>query len=148
MPILRGIDPAIVIRLRSDEQAAFERFRRALRSALGERLRSAADSRAEALAEEIHSDLIVPAIYDIKGRLESARSALAKKASVNLSLGAIATACGLFANEPILVAAGLAAAAGVLTAEHKYVDEAREVELADMYFLWRVEDRHGNRDSG
>jgi hypothetical protein len=146
LPVLRGIDPATVIRLRSDEHAAFERFRRALRTAVSERFRSAADPRAEVLAGEIQADLIVPALYDIEGRLESARSALAKKASVNLSLGAIATACGLFANEPILTAAGLGGAVGALTALHKHVDEVREVELSDMYFLWHVADQHGRRD--
>jgi hypothetical protein len=142
LPVLRGIDPATIIKLRSDEQPAFERFRRALRLALTERLKSTKESRVDLIAAQIHSDLIVPAIHDVEARLNFARRALARKAALSLSIGAISTACGLLVNEPILSAAGLAGAVGALTAEHRYVDQVAEIELMDMYFIWKVAGQH------
>jgi hypothetical protein len=142
LPFLQGIDLRTVLKLRLDESEAFERFRRALRKALNERVRSATKSSAQAIAQEIEEDLIRPSIDGIKSRLRSAQRALAKKAALNLSLGALATACGLLTGQLILTTSGLGVAFGALNAEHKYIDERRELEFSDMYFLWRVRDTH------
>jgi len=142
VPILRGLDPIHVLAIRQADGDAFARFRSALRLAINERLRVAPSDRARELALQIESDILRPALADVRQRLGSAKRALAGKASLNIALGALATSCGLLTGQLPLLAAGLAGAFGALTAQQKYVDERREVGLRDMYFLWRVVDRH------
>ena len=141
LPVLANVRVRDLIRIRRDNQDGFERFRDRLRQALRERLKTAGAATAPALAKEIERDLIEPELRAIRVRLETAHSTLTKKTAVGIFLGGLATTCGLLAGAVPVVAvtAGvgtLIAAAG--TGAAKTLDEHRDIQLADMYFLWKA----------
>jgi len=133
LPILRGIPPAELIRLRRDEEPAFLKFRAALRAAM--RL----DSTEPASGRQVQRDLIEPELANITQRLKTAESAFARKAGYGVTLGIATAACGLLLGPVALVTAGVGAAiAAAYTAESKLIDERRDAKLSDMYFVWRA----------
>ena len=69
LPILENIPVETLVRIRLSEQTTFERFRYALRTAIGERLQSSAESNSQAIAEQIRGDLIEPELQRIGDRL-------------------------------------------------------------------------------
>jgi hypothetical protein len=146
LPVLSGVPPSELLRLRSEEQDAFTRFRQALSQAITERIASQKANNGSAVASEVFRDLIEPALANIHDRLRRAQRALAKKAVISLSLGALATTCGLLSATSVLVAAGFGGVLGALNAEHKFIDEQKEVELSDLYFAWlaRAHRSHGH----
>jgi hypothetical protein len=86
--------------------------------------------------------VLEPALAVIGQRLRAARRVLAKKAALTISLGTLATGCGLITGNPLLTTTGVGAAMSTLVAEGKYVEEARDVGLSDMYFLWQAKHLH------
>jgi hypothetical protein len=149
LPILEGIDPKLLVRLRRDEQPYFERFRDSIRTAIRDRARVQGRADADKLANEIKSDVIMPALRQVEARLSAARRQLLKKAGQSIVLGSFATVVGLLTANPVLVAAGLTPTiATAATAAHKFVEQTDEVRLADMYFLWKARrHRHSRRAS-
>jgi hypothetical protein len=142
LPVLDGVRSADLIALRSAEGACFERFRTALKSAISARMDSKESANAKAIAREIEIDVVRPALADIEQRLRAAQSVLARKAVVGLTIGALATTCGLVLGVPTLTVAGVGSAMTALQAEYKHIEERRDIELADMYFLWRASHHH------
>jgi hypothetical protein len=142
LPVLDGVRPVDLMALRSAEGASFERFRTALKSAIAARLASDGSINAKAIAREIEADVIRPALADIEQRLKAAQSVLTRKAAIGLSIGALATTCGLVLGVPTLTVAGVGSAMTALQAEYKHIEERRDVQLADMYFLWRASHAH------
>ncbi|MGC4755275.1 hypothetical protein [Micromonospora trifolii] len=140
LPRLEGVPLADLIRIRRDESLSFDRFRIAMRSAIRERVRSAGNDSASKVAREIRQDIIEPALLEIEGKLTAARKVLARKTGASIALTSFATAVGLAANIPLLlpagVATGLAAAATVNYG--KYLEEVRDAEQHELYFLWRL----------
>ena len=91
------------------------------------------------LADEIVGDVLMPSLRTIERRLDSSRKLLARKAGFSVVLGGLATTVGAFTAIPQLIAGGVAIAAGGATAaQHKFREEMRDVELSDMYFLWKA----------
>lgn len=138
LPVLDGVSPADLLALRSAEGESFERFRAALKKAISARLASDGSADAIAIARDIETDLLRPALMDIEQRLKAAQTVLVRKAAVGLTVGALATTCGLVLGVPTLAVAGVGSAMTALQAEYKYIEERRDVELSDMYFLWRA----------
>jgi hypothetical protein len=139
LPVLDGIEPELLLRVRQDEQDAFESFRTKLRLAAKERLERSEDPDAEKIALELRSDIINPALNDIERRLKAATKLMQHKAGLNIGLGSLITTCGLLAANPVITGAGVAAMVGLnITAANKYLDEQRDIALSDMYFLWRA----------
>jgi len=141
LPVLANVSVKDLIRIRRDNQDGFERFRDRLREALRERLKTAAAETALALAKEIERDLIEPELRAIRLRLETAHSTLAKKTAVGIVLGGLATTCGLLAGAVPAVAATAGIGTLIATAgggATKTLDEHRDIQLADMYFLWKA----------
>jgi hypothetical protein len=144
LPVLQNVSPSTLIEIRRDEAEHFLRFKSALRMAIEERLRNAATSNSKAIAREVVRDVIDPELHTIRARLKAAERAAAKKTAFGLGVGTLATACGILAGLPAPVAfgGGMAAALGISgTAGAKLLDEQSEVEMSDMYFAWKAEER-------
>lgn len=140
LPVLQGVQPEVLLKVRQDEQSYFERFRQSLRLAIKERLDRSASGDATKIADEIRRDLLTPALNDIEFRLKTAKTTLTKKIGVSVTLGAVTTACGLLTANPFLVAAGATPAVGyTIAAGQKFIEEKRDISLSDMYFLWQAE---------
>lgn len=140
LPVLQGVQPDVLLKLRQDERPYFERFRQSLRLAIKARLDHVGTDDATKIADEIRRDLLTPALNDIEFRLKAAKSTLTKKIGVSVTLGALATSCGLLTANPFLVAAGATpAVAYTIAASQKFIEETRDIELSDMYFLWQAQ---------
>lgn len=140
LPVLSGISPANLIKLRHDERLSFERFRDALRVAIQERIRVAGDQDAAKIAKDIRSDVIEPALRNIEQRLQAAKTALGNKINTALIVAALPTICGIYTSTLLLAASGLRLATGsVLTATQKYFDEKAALKSENMYFLWQAQ---------
>jgi hypothetical protein len=140
LPVLENISPAILLKIRYDEKLHFEKFRQSLRLAIRQRLDNVSSEKATEVAEEIRKDVINPALNDIELRLKAAKSAVTKKASLSVALGAFATTCGFLTANPFLIAAGATPAVGyTIAAGQKFIEEKRDIALSDMYFLWQAQ---------
>lgn len=143
LPVLEGIAPDVLLRIREDEHEYFDRFRTQLRLAIQERLKAAESEDPERVANEIQRDVIEPELNAIRDRLGATEKIVAKKSTVGVFMGALATTCGLLAGAPppVALAAGVTAAVTLVgSAASKYLDDKTEVSLKGMYFLWRAEE--------
>ena len=139
LPFIQGIPIRELLRLRSEEFEAFERFRAALAEAIRAQLGDKGED-PEIVAGRIEQELLMPALLDIDQRLRVAAESLTRKSALSLGVAAVALTVGLLAQVPLVVGAGISAAAGTIRAVNEYVSMRKGVELADMYFLWRVEE--------
>jgi hypothetical protein len=139
LPVLQGVSPEILMRIRNEEREDFLAFRNALKRAIRERLEASGDP--EKTAREIRADLLDPSLNEIRRKLTAAKSALAKKSAVAIGVGAVTTACGLMLANPLMVTTGVGAAMTTVAATQKYLEEKRDISLSDMYFLWHAEGR-------
>lgn len=140
LPILSKLPIKEVVSIRKHERDAFERFQNALLKAIRERIDAGEDD-SSAMAREIKSEVIDPALDDIGQRLRSARSILGKKGAVSVSSGVAVASAGLLSGVPLIASLGIAAAGTTVPAAHKYFDDKGAVTLSDMYFLWCLEKR-------
>lgn len=141
LPVLKGVSPKVLLKVRKDEQEYFKKFRQSLRLAIKERIENSSDERAEKIAEDIRMDVINPALSDIELRLKAARKAMERKVGLSVILGSLATTCGILTANPLLTGIGVTAATGgSVTAGHKFIEESRDISLSDMYFLWKAQE--------
>jgi hypothetical protein len=138
LPVLDNIDVATLLELRASEQEHFDRFRDSLRTAVRSRIEAAPDADTHTIAREVQEDVIEPALNDIRLRLKTAEAALNRKRKLPTAVGALLTGCGVLSGQPLLVAAGLSTCAPLFSAAARFEDDRREVELSEMYFLWRA----------
>jgi hypothetical protein len=83
----------------------------------------------------------------IRDRLKASERALNKKAATGLFLGSLATTCGLLigADTAVALEAGVTTAiAFTAAAASKHLDEKRDLELEDAYFLWKALDHRSH----
>lgn len=93
------------------------------------------------IAREIAEDFLEPALCSIRDRLKASENLLNKKSAVGLALGSLATVCGLLAGAGPTVSssAGVSTAIAVTSAAAmKHLEEKRDIELDDAYFLWKA----------
>jgi hypothetical protein len=143
LPVIEEIPAADLIAIRRDQSECFANFRNALRRAAKERLDIHPSDSSATVAEAIRMDVIEPELEKIRVRLGTAERSLAKKGSVGVFLGALATTCGLLSGvaAPLAVSAGVVAALGVVgPAASKHIDDQGASSLSDMYFLWKAVD--------
>jgi hypothetical protein len=141
LPIFEGIPVRTLLAIREQEQEHFAKFQQALKKAITEKLKIAGSEKADVLAGEIQRDLIQASIEQIRIRLAASQRALAKKTGLGIFLGGLATTCGLLCGTqaPIAISAGVATAIAVTGAAGSgHLDQAREIELSEMYFAWRA----------
>ena len=139
LPVLQDVPIPDLIRIREDEHECFEAFRQAIQLAIRERLTDGAGS--VAVAREVERDVIAPALLAIDRRLHAAKRALGRKAATSIAVGAVLAAVGLLEAAPLILGTGVAGATSTLPALHKYLDDRSDVELSDMYFLWKVREK-------
>jgi hypothetical protein len=141
LPILDGVPAADLIKIREDEADAFERFRAALRAAINEAVRSDIHStKPHGISANIIEETLVPALHDIDQRLHVAQKVLHRKSAMNVSVGAALVAVGLIAGIPLLLPAGFAMGTAVPGVNFgKYLDDKGQVELSDLYFIWKLQ---------
>jgi hypothetical protein len=139
LPVLDLLPIRDVVRLREDESEYFERFRIAVTRAIEERLSTGESSAA--VAADVVRNVIDPAINDIDRRLRTAQRVLDRKLGASAVVGAVATTVGLLAGAPLIIGAGIAAIGTSLPVVHKFFEDKGSIELEDMYFLWRLEER-------
>ncbi|MDN3355878.1 hypothetical protein [Actinomadura sp. DC4] len=147
LPVVDGLPIKELLTLREAERDAFEGFRDSLTQAFKERLAAegSADRDSNSIAREVQSDVVAPALRVIERRLHAAEDALQKKHHYNIAMAGLSTVCGMLGIVPIATALGLAAAAGVVTAETKFVEEKRDISLSGMYFLWQANEHARKR---
>lgn len=140
LPVLEGIPIDKLLRLREDDQEHFRRFQSRLKLAIHERAKaSSGDSRG--IARDVVTDVIEPELGRIRERLQASERLLSRKVGVGGFLASMATTCGLLAGAGPVAAlgAGMAVIAStVYSAASKHLEERSEIELEDMYFLWKA----------
>ena len=157
LPFLEGVPISELLKVRADEAEAFQRFRDALRLAIKERLRLEPTVEAEGIADEIRDDLIEPELRRIRTRLTSAKTALAKQVGVSAVVGGLLTTCGLLigwsadslvqAVAPAISAGVGAAAKGAEGRVQWKIASDRDVEMSDMFFLWKALSHADDKDA-
>lgn len=147
LPFLEGIPIRTLIRVREDERECFERFRNRLRFAVSELAGQSFDSGPSGRARRIQNDLIEPELRTIRDKLKAAERVLVKKTAVGISMGTLATTCGLLAGAApaLAVGAGVAILAGsAVNSASQNIEDRKQAELSDMYFLWKAaRHKHG-----
>ena len=141
LPVLDNIPTGLLIKLRHDEHEHFRRFQYKLRQAIEERQKINAISEPEKMARQIQDDLIEPELRRLRDRLAASERALNRKAAVGMALGALATTCGVFSGLALPVALGAGVGTAITmtgSAASKYLEEARDISLEDLYFLWKA----------
>jgi hypothetical protein len=140
IPALAGLPTAELLKLREHEYSHFERFRQVLTEAIQATIeRSGTDSPA-VIADKVWRNEVRPALADIDRRIEASNRAFTKKALLGVSLGAVAATIGTIVGFPLIAAAGVAAAIGTpLPQTQKWFEERQQIELHDMYFLWKAQ---------
>ena len=142
LPYLGGISTRELLRLRDDERSSFEQFRSSIRDAVRERVAAGEVDDPAGLAQEILEDVVQPDIAKINNRLISAQRSWSRKTGTQVLIGSVATTVGLLVAAPVAIGAGIATMiASAVVPGLKYFDDRQQIELEDMYFLWRLSDR-------
>ena len=102
LPTLHGVEVRTLLKIRSDETPAFEKFRRALVKAMEDGLANNKGANISEIANEIRRDVLEPALNDIELRLKRATGSLATKAASSIAISSLPTICGLYTATPLL----------------------------------------------
>lgn len=143
-PVSTGLTTEAIVALRKEESAAFRRLQHALRDAILARLNVSESEDSTMIAAEIKHDVIEPALLNIADALKRSRRMAARTAAGGIGLGAIAATVGLLIPVAAPIATGLAVG-GAITLGAQALKKAnddelaaiREIQLSDMYFLWK-----------
>ena len=142
LPYLTGLTTRDLIQIREDYHTEFDQLRHAITLAIRAAVSATGSAQPKAIAQRVERESVTPAVADIERRLQSARRLLTGKLLQDLPIAAIATAVGLMSGVPLIVGAGIAAGAKGLAHANRYLEEKRDIELSDMYFLWRARSKH------
>lgn len=139
LPVLHKIPIDVLLDIRRDDGDLFERFRASLRTAISERLKATPGANPSAIADEIRQDVIEPELARIRGHLRAADRLLARKSGIQLGVGAMLTTCGLLSGLlPITILGVGAIASSVVIPAQRRMETAADVEMSDMFFLWKA----------
>ena len=138
LPVLDNLPVQDLLKIREDEYPFFEQFRKSIRHAIIEQIARNGSTSPRLIAQSVVQEYVEPALADIDRRLRVNQRKLTHKAAASITVGTAATTAGLMASLPLVIATGVAAIAASLTHVYSYVDSASDIELSDMYFLWKV----------
>jgi hypothetical protein len=138
LPVLRNVSAKEILRLKHDNWPEFERFRSALRVAIKEQIDRAGTKSPEEIARAVLEEYVNPELADIERHLATARKGLALKIGAGVTLGGATVAAGAIATVPLVMATGVAAIATSLPQVYKHFEDRRDVEMSDLYFLWKA----------
>ena len=109
-------------------------------------LKSSSIERGTKLPQEVANavvqEYINPELADIERRLGIARKKLTTKVGAGVALGGSTVTAGAIASIPLVLATGVAAMATSLPQVYKYFEDRNEVQLSDLYFLWKARVKH------
>ena len=140
-PVFDELSTSDFLKLRSDEQPHFERFRASLRQAIAAEITAAnAKKSAAEVAVAIETNYLRPGIADIERQVRGNRVALIKKGAVSLAIGGTTAAIGALSSVPLMiVGGGLGASVPLASLINQYIDARNTtVPMSDLYFLWRI----------
>lgn len=138
-PSLEQVPIKELISLRLHEGDAFLAFRQALTKAAQEMIANNQCADPKAMAAKILRDVVDPELAKLRQRLHSAQNTLARKTVISLAIAGVSTLCGLqFGLNPVAVGAAGLIMSGVGSAAANYADEKQEIEMSDMFFLWKA----------
>lgn len=143
LPVLSDLPAREVIAMREDHKEEFEKFRAALRAAIRERLEDHGETDPTVTATRVMRDYIRPALADIEVQMKASKRSVATKLGVTTAVGVTSASVGLLVAMPLVLGSVAATSAGIVHHATKFIDERRDVELSDMYFLWRLTHAHG-----
>lgn len=141
LPTLSNLTAQEIFRLRQEQQPYFDKFRQALRVAIRSQIEQAGSASPQAIAQRVSSETVIPALADIETRLRANRRSFSSSLTVDGLLTTVAATVGLLGTVPLSIGGAVAAAGGVagLTYWNSYCKDRSEVELSDMYFLWKLQ---------
>jgi hypothetical protein len=140
MPFIDGLTTWEILKIRDDEAASFEVFRSALQRAISERIKATdGDKDATDIGVEIANDVIGPALADIENRLDAALRLLGRGAAAGVVAAGTVATVGALAAVPVLGA--VAGAAIALPDLRSYLNSRKEIEISEMYYLWKFSNR-------
>jgi len=143
LPVLQYASPRDIMQLRQEERTSFEAFQLALRSAIRQQVAMAVDGRTSRdIARVVSEGFIKPALSDIERSIRAATRTMLRKSGVRAIVAATTeVTTGLLTGYASAVAAGIGLALGASTLQplDNYIDARKEIELKDMYFLWKAE---------
>jgi hypothetical protein len=145
LPVLTGASAKEILRFKSDENAQFERFKSALRTAIREQISRAGSSSPEEIAQAVIEEYINPELAEIKRGLEVTRRRLARQVNAGIAVGGATVTAGAIASIPLVIGTGVAAIATTVPQIYKYYDGRSKLEMSDLYFLWKASLRHRAR---
>jgi hypothetical protein len=93
---------------------------------------------------EIAEDVISPAVSKIANQMRAAERLLSRSGGLTVAVTAIATTVGLMLQAPVVIGPLLGAAIGGVDLKRYWADK-KDVELSDMYFLWRLAGVHARQ---
>jgi hypothetical protein len=141
-PTLENVPINELIAIRSTNQDAFIAFRNAITRAAREMSANNGALNHKELSNRITLDVIEPELANLNQRLRSAKRSLTRKAATTIVLSSVGTLCaaslGLFPAAAIGALGTAAAISNISKDVSKYIDEKREIELSDMYFIWKA----------
>jgi hypothetical protein len=141
LPLLQNVPVHELLALRRDEADHFERLRIALRRAIQRKLDSGERDR-EAVARAIRTDIIEPELNHIRSELGAAKRLLQKRAARDAIIGGAITTFGFVFGMGAASLLGLLAPAALSgRTVDDYWGSQRDVEMKDLYFLWKADDR-------
>jgi hypothetical protein len=145
LPVLANVSAKDILQFRNEHKAEFERFRTALQEAVKEQIARNGSASPDVIARQVVEEYIVPELASIESKLNVSRRTLARKIGANVAVASAAVSVGAIASVPLVIASGIAAIVPAFGPINKYFDDKSNVELSDLYFLWRARIRHEGR---
>ncbi|MER6938451.1 hypothetical protein ABTX24_02355 [Nocardioides sp. NPDC127514] len=141
LPAIEGATVDQLLVLRRDEPEEFEVFRGALVRTIEERLKALPSEDAQHVGASVVDDVLTPAVAALELRMKRSTRLLGARSAVAVTAGGILTTVGLLTFAPLVVP-GLVLASGGLVANYAdFLKDRREIDLADLHFLWRADER-------
>jgi hypothetical protein len=141
LPVLKSVPIKEVLNFRKHEAADFHAFRSALRTAIRERIYALPGADAEQVANSVYEDVLEPMLINLDRKAKKAVDLLGKMSIGSAALGAALTTVGLLTLAPVAIAGVTIGAGGLLTSYHGWLKDRREIELADLHFLWQLNNK-------
>ena len=143
LPFIQGVPASELLKFMRDERPSFDRFQAAMRKAVRERVEKAGDQSPGEIGKRIEQEIIRPGLAEIEVSLNVAKKAFAKKTGAAVGIGSALVTVGVLTAMPLVIAAGVGAAASPMLDAKKFIEERASLESKDMYFLWQLRNHAG-----
>jgi hypothetical protein len=141
LPIIKGLQTRDLLRLRSEHEDEFVRFREAIAAASKEIIGQMGDgANPKVVADRVQREIIEPTTADLTRQFKASRRKLQRKMAAQLGVGFVGATIGHLNGVPLPLSASAVIASGTLCLPYwnSRVDDREKFEESDMYFLWHV----------